>query len=49
MPSENEEEMMAFRERVNTSIKEANDTLDDTLSFVAESNKHITAMTEGKR
>ncbi|MEJ2768690.1 hypothetical protein [Mycetohabitans sp. B46] len=48
-PSENEEEIIALLGRVNASIKEANDTLDDALSFVVEPHKNITAITKGKR
>ena len=47
-PSDDEQEIFALVERVNASTKEANDALDDALSFVAESNKRIAAMTEGK-
>jgi hypothetical protein len=47
-PSEDEKEIALLIERVNISTKEANDALDDALSFVAESNKRIAAMTEGK-
>jgi hypothetical protein len=36
-------------ERVNASTLEANEALDDALSFVAESNKRIAAMSEGKQ
>lgn len=48
-PSDDEQEILALVERVNASTKEANDALDDALSFVAESNKRIAAMTEGKK
>jgi hypothetical protein len=48
-PSDDEQEINALIERVNASTKEANDALDDALSFVAESNKRIAAMAEGKR
>ncbi|WP_434718295.1 hypothetical protein P5W98_03440 [Paraburkholderia sp. A1BS-2L] len=48
-PSEDEQEVLALVERVNASTKEANDALDDALSFVAESNKRIAAMTGGKQ
>ncbi|CAB3789425.1 plasmid mobilization protein [Pararobbsia alpina] len=47
-PSDDEQEINAPIERVNASTKEANDALDDALSFVAESNKRIAAMAEGK-
>jgi phosphate uptake regulator len=47
-PSDDEQEINALIERVNASTKEANDALDDALSFVAESNKRIAAMVEGK-
>ena len=47
-PSDDEQEINALIERVNASTKEANDALDDALSFVAESNKRIAAMAEGK-
>lgn len=48
-PSEDEREILTLVDRVNASTKEANDALDDALSFVAESNKRITAMAGGKR
>ncbi len=48
-PSEDEEEILALVERVNVSTKEANEALDEALSFVAESNKRIDAMTGGKQ
>jgi hypothetical protein len=48
-PSNDEQEILALVERVTASTKEANDALDDALSFVAESNKRIAAMTEGKK
>jgi len=47
-PSSDEEDMNALIQRVNASTEEANDALDDALSFVAESNKRIAAMTRGK-
>lgn len=47
-PAEDEKEIALLIERVNISTKEANDALDDALNFVAESNKRIAAMTEGK-
>jgi len=46
-PSDDAQEINALIERVNASTKEANDALDDALSFVAESNKRIAAMAEG--
>jgi hypothetical protein len=48
-PSDGEQEILALVERVNASTKEANDALDDALSFVVESNKRIEAMTRGKQ
>jgi hypothetical protein len=48
-PPEDEQEVLALVERVNASTKEANDALDDALSFVAESNKRIAAMTGSKQ
>jgi hypothetical protein len=48
-PPDDEQEILALVERVNASTKETNDALDDALSFVAESNKRIAAMTEGKK
>jgi hypothetical protein len=48
-PAEDEQEVYALIDRVNTSTQEANDALDDALSFVAESNKRIAAMTKGAR
>jgi hypothetical protein len=47
-PSDDQQGIHALIERVNASTKEANEALDDALSFVAESNKRIAAMTEGK-
>jgi hypothetical protein len=47
-PSDDEHVLNALIERVNAATKEANDALDDALSFVAESNRRIAAMTEGK-
>ena len=47
-PSEDEQDMHALIARVNASTNEANDALDDALAFVAESNKRIAALTEGK-
>jgi len=47
-PSADEQEIMALIGRVNASTKEANDALDDALSFVAESNRRIAVMAEGK-
>lgn len=48
-PSEDEQEILALVDRVNASTKEANDALDDALSFVAESNKRIAAMAGSKQ
>ena len=48
-PSDDEQEIVALAERVNASTKEANDALDDALSFVVESNKRIEAMTRSKQ
>ncbi|KMQ77163.1 hypothetical protein BPMI_01669c [Candidatus Burkholderia pumila] len=48
-PSADEQEILALVERVNASTKEANDALDDALSFVAESNKRIKAMVGSKQ
>lgn len=48
-PSDDEQEINALIGRVNASTKEANEALDDALSFVAESNKRIAAMAEGNR
>ena len=48
-PSDGEQEILALVERVIASTKEANDALDDALSFVVESNKRIEAMTRGKQ
>ena len=48
-PSEDEQDINALIDRVNASTKEANDALDDALSFVAESNKRIVAMAGGKQ
>ena len=47
-PSDDEEYINALIWRVDASTKEANDALDDALSFVAESNKRIAAMTGGR-
>ncbi|MCX4160165.1 MULTISPECIES: hypothetical protein [Paraburkholderia] len=47
-PSDDEQEINVLIDRVNASTKEANDALDDALSFIAESNKRIAAMTKGK-
>ncbi|MGX6998543.1 plasmid mobilization protein [Caballeronia sp. KNU42] len=47
-PSDDEEDINALIWRVDASTKEANDALDDALSFVVESNKRIAAMTGGK-
>jgi uncharacterized protein (DUF1778 family) len=47
-PSDDEQEILALADRVNASTKEANDALDDALSFVAASNKRIEAIVEGK-
>jgi hypothetical protein len=47
-PSDDEEDINALIWRVNASTQEANDALDDALSFVAESNKRIAAMMGGK-
>jgi hypothetical protein len=47
-PTEDEQDMHALIARVNASTNEANDALDDALAFVAESNKRIAALTEGK-
>ncbi|WP_250480005.1 MULTISPECIES: hypothetical protein [unclassified Caballeronia] len=47
-PPDDEQEILALVERVNASTKEANDALDDALSFVAESNKRIEAMKGGQ-
>lgn len=43
--SDDEEIINALIRHVNVSTPEANDALDDALSFVAESNKPIAAMT----
>jgi hypothetical protein len=48
MPAEDETEILALIKRVNASSKQANDALDDALSFVAQSNQRIQAMTKGK-
>lgn len=48
-PSEDEQEILALVERVNASTQEANDALDDALSYVAESNKRLSAMAGGKK
>ena len=47
-PSDDEEKINALIRHVNASTKEANDALDDALSFVAASNKRIAAMAAGK-
>jgi len=47
-PADDEEKIIALISRMNASAKDANDALDDALSFVAESNKRIAAMTEGR-
>jgi len=44
MRLDDEENINALISRVNVSTQEANDALDDALSFVAESNKRIAAM-----
>ncbi|WP_158905671.1 hypothetical protein [Burkholderia sp. L27(2015)] len=49
IPSEDEQDLNALIERVNASSKEANDALDDALSFVSESNRRIATLTEGSR
>jgi hypothetical protein len=46
--SDDEEGTNALILRVNASAKEANDALDDALSFVAKSNERIAAMTGDK-
>ena len=46
---DDEREIDVLIERVNASTKEANDALDDALSFVTESNERIAAKTEVKR
>jgi hypothetical protein len=46
--SDNEENINALISRVNASVKDATDRLDDALSFVAKSNKRIAAMTGGR-
>ncbi|MEX3960126.1 hypothetical protein [Trinickia sp. EG282A] len=48
-PSEDEQEILALVERVNASSQEANDALDDALSYVAESNKRLATMAGGKK
>ena len=48
-PSDDEEKINALIRHVNASTKEANDALDDALSFVAESNERIAAMAAGKQ
>ena len=45
---DDEENIKALIRHVNVSAQEANDALDDALSFVAESNKRIAAMTGGR-
>jgi len=49
IPSEDEQDLNALIERVNASSKEANDALDDALSFVSESNRLIATLAEGSR
>ena len=49
IPSEDEQDLNALIERVNVSSKEANDALDDALSFVSESNRRIATLAEGSR
>ncbi len=49
IPSEDEQDLNALIERVNASSKEANDALDDALSFVSESNRRIATLAEGSR
>lgn len=49
IPSEDEQDLNALIERVNASSKEANDALDDALSFVSESNRRIATLVEGSR
>jgi len=47
-PANDEADINTLLERVDISTREANEALDDALSFVAESNKRIAAMSEGK-
>lgn len=47
-PTGDEHELIQLIGRVNASTTEAGAALDDALAFVAESNKRIEAMTEGK-
>jgi hypothetical protein len=45
-PASDDSDMIALIARVNASTEEANNALNDALSFVAESNKRITAMSK---
>ncbi len=47
-PSGDKENINALIWRLNASTKEANDALDDALSFVAASNERIATMAEGR-
>lgn len=47
-PAGDEHELNQLIARVNVSTTEADAALDDALAFVAESNKRIAAMMEGK-
>lgn len=46
--TDDEQDILALVDRVNASTQEANDALDDALSFIAESNKRIEAMEGAK-
>jgi hypothetical protein len=47
-PPSDEDDIGALIQRVTASTEEANDALDDVLSFIAESNGRIAAMSRGK-
>lgn len=48
-PRSDDSDIDALIERVNLSTKEANDALDDAMSFVRASNRRIDAMSKARR
>lgn len=48
-PKSDDNDIDALIERVNLSTKEANDALDDAMSFVQASNRRIDAMSKASR
>jgi len=47
-PPSDEDDLRALIQCVTASMQEANDALEDVLSFIAESNGRIAAMSRGK-